>query len=87
MKKALVLQDTTCVVALIKEEKTYITISKLIDTIAKSPEFWDVKYLNLTKEGLIPLKSLSSLLVGEIVRFDHLEKYAEDINNFLVGGI
>ena len=87
MKKALVLKDTTCVVALIEGEKTYITISKLIDTIAKSPDVWDVKYLNLTEEGLIPLKNLSSLLVGDVIRFDHLEKYAGDISNFLVGGI
>ena len=46
-------------------------------------DIWYVQYVNLTEEGLIPLKQLYSLLASEIVKFNHLEKYAKPIENFI----
>ena len=86
MKKALILEDKKFTLALIEGEITYIPISKLIKIIANSEELWDVKYVDIKRKDLIPLKNLSSLLAADIVRFEHLEKYATDIENFLIGG-
>ena len=83
MTKALVLKDDTVSVVLIEGKTTYISLGKFIKKLAMDRDIWYVQYLNLTEEGLIPLKQLSSLLASEIVKFNHLEKYAKPIENFI----
>ena len=83
MNKALLLEDGTISVILIKGETTYMSLGKFIKKLAMDRDIWYVQYLNLTEEGLIPLKQLSSLLASEIVKFNHLEKYAKPIENFI----
>lgn len=83
MNKALVLKDDTVSVVLIEGKTTYISLGKFIKKLAMDRDIWYVQYLNLTEEGLIPLKQLSSLLASEIVKFNHLEKYAKPIENFI----
>lgn len=83
MNKALILEDDTFSVVLIEGEKTYTSLGKFIKKLATDRNVWHVQYLNLTKEGLIPLKNLSSLLNADVVKFNHLEKYAKSIENFI----
>ena len=83
MNKALLLEDNTVSVILIEGEKTYMPLGKFIKKLAMDRNVWYIQYLNLTEEGLVPLKQLSSLLASEIVKFSHLEKYAKPIENFI----
>ena len=87
MKKALLLEDEQMSVVLIEGETSFLPLGKFIAKLSTSFDVWQVKYLNLVQEGLIPLKNLSSLLVGEIIKFKHLEKYATNIENFITQGV
>ena len=83
MNKALLLEDDTISVVLIEGKTTYMSLGKFIQKLAMDRDIWYVRYINLTEEGLISLKQLSSLLASEIVNFKHLENYAKPIENFI----
>lgn len=87
MNKALLLEDEQMSVILIEGETTFLPLGKFIAKLSTSFDVWQVKYVNLAQEGLVSLKNLSSLLIGEIVKFKHLEKYATNIENFITQGV
>ena len=83
MKRALILKDDTLSVVLKEGDILFTKMGYFINELNHMKTSYEIKYLNLVEENLIPISRIGEFLKQGIIRFEHLAKYATDIHKFI----
>ena len=83
MRRVLILKDDSLSVVLKEGDKNFTKMGYFINELNHNKISYEIKYLDLVEENLIPITRIGEFLRHDVIRFEHLMKYAKDIHEFI----